>query len=59
MCGKGRDRVEWMGESWNQDAVPDVFNRCDAIVGPSIWAGNSSLVTHEALRARVPVVTAG
>ena len=52
------DRVEWMGEYRNEDIVPDVFNRCDAIVVPSIWAENSPLVIHEALQARVPVITA-
>ncbi len=52
------DRIEWMREYRNQDIVSDVFNRCDAIVVPSIWAENSPLVIHEALQARVPVVTA-
>ena len=51
-------RVEWMGEYRNQDIVPEVFNRCDAIVVPSVWAENSPLVIHEALQARVPVITA-
>ena len=51
-------RIEWMGEYKNQDIVADVFNRCDAIVVPSIWAENSPLVIHEALQARVPVITA-
>ena len=51
-------RLEWMGEYRNQDIVADVFNRCDAIVVPSIWAENSPLVIHEALQARVPVITA-
>ena len=51
-------RVEWMGEYRNEDIVPDVFNRCDAIVVPSIWAENSPLVIHEAQQARVPVITA-
>ena len=52
------DRVVWMGEYRNQDIVSDVFNRCDAIVVPSIWAENSPLVIHEAQQARVPVITA-
>ena len=52
------DRVGWMGEYRNQDIVPDVFDRCDAIVVPSIWAENSPLVIHEAQQARVPVITA-
>ena len=56
--GNAGDRVEWMGEYRNQDIVPDVFNRCDAIVVPSIWAENSPLVIHEAQQARVPVITA-
>ena len=56
--GGAGDRVEWMGEYRNQDIVPDVFDRCDAIVVPSIWAENSPLVIHEALQAGVPVITA-
>ena len=56
--GAAGERVEWMGEYRNQDIVPDVFNRCDAIVVPSIWAENSPLVIHEAQQARVPVITA-
>ncbi|MEK9138545.1 MAG: glycosyltransferase, partial [Bacteroidota bacterium] len=53
-----RERVEWKGEYSNGDIVPNVLNQCDAIVVPSIWAENSPLVIHEALQARVPVVTA-
>ena len=56
--GTAGDRVQWMGEYRNQDIVPEVFDRCDAIVVPSIWAENSPLVIHEALQARVPVITA-
>lgn len=52
------ERIEWMTEYRNQDIVPDVFDRCDAIVVPSIWAENSPLVIHEALQAGVPVITA-
>jgi glycosyltransferase involved in cell wall biosynthesis/MoaA/NifB/PqqE/SkfB family radical SAM enzyme len=55
---KVQDRIEWMGEYQNQDIVRDVFNRCDAIVVPSIWVENAPLVIHEALQARVPVITA-
>lgn len=51
-------RVEWMPEYRNQDIVSDVFDRCDAIVVPSIWVENSPLVIHEAQQARVPVITA-
>ena len=51
-------RIEWMGEYKNQNIVADVFDLCDAIVVPSIWAENSPLVIHEALQARVPVITA-
>ena len=58
LAGNAGDRVEWMGEYRNQDIVPDVFNRCDAIVVPSIWAENSPLVIHEAQQAGVPVITA-
>ena len=56
--GSAGERVEWMGEYRNQDIVSDVFNRCDVIVVPSIWAENSPLVIHEAQQARVPVITA-
>jgi glycosyltransferase involved in cell wall biosynthesis/MoaA/NifB/PqqE/SkfB family radical SAM enzyme len=52
------DRVEWLPEYRNQDITRDVFNRVDAIVVPSIWVENSPLVIHEALQARVPVITA-
>lgn len=51
-------QVEWLSEYRNQDIVSDVFNRVDAIVVPSIWVENSPLVIHEALQARVPVITA-
>ncbi|MFO0577958.1 MAG: glycosyltransferase [Polyangia bacterium] len=51
-------RIEWLPEYRNQDIVRDVFDRVDAIVVPSIWVENSPLVIHEALQARVPVVTA-
>ncbi|MDH5493273.1 MAG: glycosyltransferase, partial [Myxococcales bacterium] len=51
-------RVEWLREYKNQDIVRDVFDRCDAIVVPSVWVENSPLVIHEAQQARVPVVTA-
>jgi glycosyltransferase involved in cell wall biosynthesis len=56
--GSAGGRVQWMGEYRNPDIVPEVFNRCDAIVVPSIWAENSPLVIHEALQAGVPVITA-
>ena len=56
--GSAGNRVEWMGEYRNPDIVAEVFNRCDAIVVPSIWAENSPLVIHEALQARLPVITA-
>ena len=56
--GTAAGRVGWMGEYRNTEIVPDVFDRCDAIVVPSIWAENSPLVIHEALQAGVPVITA-
>jgi glycosyltransferase involved in cell wall biosynthesis/MoaA/NifB/PqqE/SkfB family radical SAM enzyme len=52
------ERVEWLGEYDNASIVPEVFNRVDAIVVPSIWEENSPLVIHEAQQARVPVITA-
>lgn len=51
-------RIFWMGGYRNDDIVKDVFNHVDAIVVPSIWGENSPLVIHEALEAKVPVVTA-
>jgi glycosyltransferase involved in cell wall biosynthesis len=56
--GNAGERVEWMGEYRNEEIVPSVFNRCDAVVVPSIWVENSPLVIHEALQARLPVITA-
>ncbi|MDI7267218.1 MAG: glycosyltransferase [Myxococcota bacterium] len=52
------DRGEFLPEYRNEDLVRDVLNRVDCIVVPSIWVENSPLVIHEALQARVPVVTA-
>ena len=51
-------RVEWLPEYANENIVRDVFDRVDSIVVPSIWVENSPLVIHEALQARVPVITA-
>lgn len=56
--GDASERVEWMAEYKNQEIVPDVMNRCDAIVVSSVWVENSPLVIHEAQQARVPVITA-
>ncbi len=56
--GDAADRIEWLPEYRNQAIVPDVFDRVDAIVVPSIWWENSPLVIHEAQQARVPVITA-
>lgn len=56
--GEGAARVHWLHEYRNQDIMTDVFDRVDAIVVPSVWVENSPLVIHEALQARVPVVTA-
>jgi len=47
-----------LAEYANEDIVRDVFNHVDAIVVPSVWAENSPLVIHEAMQARVPVITA-
>lgn len=50
--------VTFEPEYRNSDIVAAVFDRVDAIVVPSIWDENAPLVIHEALQARVPVVTA-
>jgi glycosyltransferase involved in cell wall biosynthesis len=52
------ERVEWRGGYRNEKIVDDVFNHVDAIVVPSIWGENSPLVIHEALEAKVPIITA-
>jgi glycosyltransferase involved in cell wall biosynthesis len=56
--GNAGERVMWMDEYHNPDIVQEVFDRCDAVVVPSIWVENSPLVIHEALQARIPVITA-
>lgn len=56
--GDAAARVEWRPEYRNADVVREVFDHVDAIVVPSIWIENAPLVIHEALQARVPVVTA-
>lgn len=56
--GGAADRVEWLPEYRNQEIVPDVFDRVDAIVVPSVWVENAPLVIHEAQGAGVPVITA-
>lgn len=56
--GNAGARIEWRHEYRNKDLIQDVFNHVDAIVVPSIWVENSPLVIHEALQARVPVITA-
>lgn len=53
-----RGRVEWRPEYENAAIVTEVFDQVDAIVVPSIWLENAPLVIHEALHARVPVITA-
>jgi len=50
--------IEWMHEYKNSEIVSEVFNQVDCIVVPSIWVENSPLVIHEALQARLPVITA-
>lgn len=53
-----QNRVEWRGGYQNNKIVDEVFNHIDCIVVPSIWGENSPLVIHEALQAKVPVITA-
>ena len=42
----------------SESSGAEVFNQVDAIVVPSIWLENSPLVIHEALEAKVLVITA-
>ena len=58
LLGERRTLVEWRPEYRNQAIVQDVFDHVDAIVVPSVWVENSPLVIHEALQARVAVLTA-
>lgn len=51
-------RIQWLGSYNNETIVDEVFNHIDAIVVPSIWGENSPLVIHEALEAKVAVITA-
>ena len=51
-------RIHWMGSYQNGEIAEEVFNHVDAVVVPSIWGENSPLVIHEALEAKVPVITA-
>jgi glycosyltransferase involved in cell wall biosynthesis len=51
-------RIQWLGGYKNDTIVEEVFNHIDAIVVPSIWGENSPLVIHEALEAKVAVITA-
>lgn len=53
-----QQRIHWVGNYKNDQIVEEVFNHVDAIVVPSIWGENSPLVIHEALEAKVPVITA-
>jgi glycosyltransferase involved in cell wall biosynthesis len=55
---KVRDKIKWMGGYSNKEIVDEVFNHVDAIVVPSIWGENSPLVIHEAIEAKLPVITA-
>jgi len=56
--GDARERIAWLPEYKNQRIVPEVFDRVDAIVVPSVWVENSPLVIHEAQAAGAPVITA-
>ena len=55
---KVQRKIQWMSGYRNSKIVEDVFNQVDAIVVPSIWGENSPLVIHEALEAKVPIITA-
>lgn len=55
---EAQEKIQWMGSYKNDQIVGEVFNHVDAIVIPSIWGENSPLVIHEALEAKVPIITA-
>lgn len=50
--------IGFCGEYSNDQLIPMVFSRIDAIVVPSIWAENSPLVIHEAPACQILVITA-
>ena len=52
------EQISWHSEYANEHIMQDVFQHIDCLVVPSIWVENSPLVIHEALQARVPVITA-
>lgn len=58
MSPEVQKKIFWMGGYQNRRIVEEVFNHVDAIVVPSIWGENSPLVIHEALEAKVPIITA-
>lgn len=58
MNPEAQQRIHWIGGYKNDQIVEEVFNHVDAIVVPSIWGENSPLVIHEALEAKVPIITA-
>lgn len=58
LSDSAQSRISFEGPYENSEIVSAVFNRCDAIVVPSIWSENSPLVIQEANQARVPVITA-
>lgn len=53
-----QDNIIWKHEYNNENIMSDVFQHIDCLVVPSIWVENSPLVIHEALQARVLVITA-
>jgi glycosyltransferase involved in cell wall biosynthesis len=50
--------IEWRHEYANENIMSEVFAHLDCLVVPSIWVENSPLVIHEALQAKIPVITA-
>ena len=48
--------IRFHGAAANE-AIPDILNRIDILVVPSIWFENSPLTIHEAFLAGVPVIT--
>ncbi|MFX1535183.1 MAG: glycosyltransferase [Promethearchaeota archaeon] len=52
------EQIEWLSEYQHEEIIPTVFNKIDAIIVPSIWDENSSLVIREAQQAKIPIISA-
>ncbi|MFX0174511.1 MAG: glycosyltransferase [Candidatus Hodarchaeota archaeon] len=52
------EQIEWLPEYQYEEIIPEVFNKVDAIVVPSIWDESFSMIIKEAQQARIPIIAA-